>query len=277
VGSAGGLGAEYLRRFELAREVFRHQLVWDGSAVAPLTPLPAGFNIETAPHLGFLLSRPLGRAVCVEATVDARTLEQVAGSGASAGGAAVDGRAPRTAPPAPGATAAASAAARALVPRGAFKRERHGEHEAAAVVVPQWGDDVAVKAGRRVDDDDGEAGAAGGSERARRESTSSSRYFKTEAAALEAAGGSALHMGEAAGSARAHPHVKAGPSARTTPRPDEARPPPAVVAPLSFHAQPGGGSRLGFAPKSPPAVDRAVLAVIDRICPASAERKPRST
>jgi hypothetical protein len=79
------IAADYLRSFERARQVFKHQLVWDGHGLRPLTPLPVGFDLEGAPHLGLMVSPALARSICVDATIDARSLQPIGAHAADGG------------------------------------------------------------------------------------------------------------------------------------------------------------------------------------------------
>ena len=81
--------AEYLFHANRVRDVFRSQLVYDPSTqlIVPLTPLAAttaraAGATATAEHIGLLFEHPaLVRALCIDASVDPITLEEVVGFG----------------------------------------------------------------------------------------------------------------------------------------------------------------------------------------------------
>lgn len=63
----------YLRGVAVARDIFHHQMVWDGAAVRPLEALAPGVDPADLPHIGQHLPPALGRRICADAAVDPRT------------------------------------------------------------------------------------------------------------------------------------------------------------------------------------------------------------
>lgn len=259
----------YLGRFARVRDIFAHQLVWTGSEVAPLAPLPAGARLSALPHVGLVLSAELAWRVCVEASVDARTLEDVAPDedddeeeDGRAGGvrAESDARAIAQPPPPRGAAHAALQPPPARPQRDPFARPALPAARAPLALPPGLpralppalppppAADVPPAAAREPHVDD--AGRA-------------SKYFASSAAHARAgADPAARGAGDGAASTprtRAHARSPNGSgSARRT-----------ASAAVRTHRWEAGAARVGLPPESPPVLDRSVLSAIDRLCPLS--------
>ncbi|KAJ1615581.1 hypothetical protein T492DRAFT_1152724, partial [Pavlovales sp. CCMP2436] len=244
-GGDGEQAREYLRRFAVARDIFRHQLVWDGRGLVPLTPLPAGSEMPA--HIGQMLRADVARSVCVDARLDPRTLQPVP----------LQLTAPST-----GRLRAPAAPARACAEPAS---------QAAAAADDRLSAGCALNRGRDAD--------------AEPDETRSRFFDAAEAeplagvARVEAAAGSAAALAvdapalapgqqqtsPAATELRAPPATAVRTSLRRAVNADAGRGASARQIPtLSWR---DGGGRVGLAPPSPPVVPRAVLASIDQLCP----------